>query len=65
MALLLERLIGVRQQAVAVADVGVMASAAGSDDRKTEIGVLADGVAGQPPAMSIAARRSGTWCRAR
>jgi len=27
------------------------------DDGEAEIGVLADGVAGQPPAMSIAARR--------
>jgi len=35
MALILERLIGVRQQAVAVADVGVMRQPAVLDDRKT------------------------------
>jgi len=34
------------------------------DDRKTKISVLADGVAGQPPAMSSPRGGSGTWCRA-
>src|SRR6202044_3053056 len=46
MALLLEGLIGVRQQAVAIAVVGVMGQPAVLDNAEAEIGVLADGVAG-------------------
>src|ERR1700730_14093158 len=44
-ALLLEGLIGVRQQAVAVAVVGVVGQPAVLDDGEAKIGVLADGVA--------------------
>ncbi len=56
MALLLEGLVGVRQQAVTIAVVGVMGQPAMLDDRKPEIGVLADGVAG--PAAGHVHRRA-------
>src|SRR6266404_5859413 len=56
MALLLERLIGVGQQAMAVAVVGVMRQPAVLDDREAQIGVLADGVAG--PAAGHVHRRA-------
>jgi hypothetical protein len=46
MALLLEGLIGVGQQPMAVAVVGVVREPAVLDDREPEISVLADGVAG-------------------
>ena len=56
MALLLEGLVGVRQQAVAVAMVGVMGQPAMLDDGKPEIGILANGVAG--PAAGHVHRRA-------
>ena len=56
MALLLEGLVGVRQQAMAVAVVGVMRQPAMLDDGEAEIGVLADGVAG--PAAGHVHRRA-------
>ena len=56
MALLLEGLVGVGQQAVAVAVVGVMRQPAVLDDGKAQIGVLADGVAG--PAAGHVHRRA-------
>ena len=56
MALLLEGLIGVGQQAVAVAVVGVVRQPAMLDDREAEVGVLADGVAG--PAAGHVHRRA-------
>ncbi len=46
MALLAERLVGVRQQTEAVTLVGVVGDPAILDNGKTEVGVLADGVAG-------------------
>src|SRR5207248_5329576 len=55
MALLLESLVGVRQQPVAVAVIGVVRQPAMLDDREPEIGVLADGVAG--PAAGHVHRR--------
>src|SRR5205085_1742535 len=55
-ALFLEGLIGVRQQAMAVAVVGVVGGPAVLDDGKAEIGILANGVAG--PAAGHVHRRA-------
>ena len=54
-ALLLEGLEGVGQQAMAVAAIGVMGQPAVLDDRQPEIGVLADGVA-RPAAAPVRSR---------
>ena len=57
-ALLLEGLVGVRQQAVAVAVVGVVRQPAVLDDARGPRSVSSQMVSpAQPPAMSIAARR--------
>ena len=56
MTLLLERLVGVGQQALAIADVGVVRQPALLLDGQAEIGVLADGVAG--PAAGHVHRRT-------
>ena len=46
MALLLEGLVGVGQQAIAIAAIGVMREPAMLDDREAKVGILANGIAG-------------------